>query len=142
LYFSFSSQVKTSKHNALPAHVALVLALEYGRPFAPVSKRADFFRFLLRKYPQAASITFWNRRTPYAYCLSKGAPVYLLRVLLQADPTIAPEALRRLNYQERRNALFLAFAAISRNEEPNILSRLRQRDGGELCLLKQVISFI
>ena len=107
------------------------------------SKEADCFRMLLRVYPEAAGmeggVGARYKKTPYQLATNNNLPPYYLRLLLRAAPNLNPAELHRLNYAERRMAMFLAFKAVSRNIEPLLLARLRfaKKD-----LLKHVISFL
>ena len=80
-----------------------------------------------------------NRKTPYQLAIDKNLPPYYLRLLLRAAPNLNPAELHRLNYAERRMAMFLAFKAVSRNVDPLLMARLRfeKKD-----LVKHVISFL
>ena len=107
------------------------------------SKEADCFRMLLRSYPEAAGMEggfgAWYKKTPYQLAVDKNLSPYYLRLLLRAAPDLNPSVLHRLNYAERRMAMFLAFNAVSRSGEALLLARLRfaKKD-----LLKHVISFL
>jgi len=46
-------------------------------------------------------------------------------MLLRAAPDHNPTELHRLNFAERRMAMFLAFYAISKDVKPLLLARLR-----------------
>ena len=108
-----------------------------------LSKEADCFRMLLRSYPEAAGIEggigAGYKMTPYTLAVDENLPSYYLRLLLRAAPDLNPAELHRLNYAERRMAMFLAFKALTRNVEPLLLARLRfeKKD-----LVKHVISFL
>ena len=104
-----------------------------------LSKEADMFRTLLQLYPEAAAIEGGigiHRRTPYQRALDYDLPSYYRRLLLRAVPNLNPAELRRLNYEERRMALFLVFRAETGNPEPSLLTRLRfgERGGFESLL--------
>ena len=107
------------------------------------SKEADYFRMFLRWYPEAAGIEGGigarYKKTPYQLAVDENLPPYYLRLLLRAAPDLNPAELHRLNYAERRMAMFLAFKGVSRNIEPLLLTRLRfaKKD-----LLKHVMSFL
>jgi hypothetical protein len=105
---------------------------------------ADMFRWLLRLYPEAAGIEggFGARceKTPYQRAVVWQLPDYYLRLLLRAAPTLNPAELHRLNYAERRMAMFLAFkATTARLQKPFLLARLR---GVNKDLVRCVVSFL
>jgi ankyrin repeat protein len=105
---------------------------------------ADLFRWLLRLYPEAAGIEggvgAGKKRTPYQLAVNKKLPNYYLRLLLRAAPTLNPAELHRLNYAERRMAMFLAFKAVTaRLQKPFLLARLR---GVNKDLVQRVITFL
>ena len=108
-----------------------------------LSKAADCFRMMLRMYPEAAGIEGGvgvdYKKTPYQLAVDKNLPPYYLRLLLRAAPDLNPAELHRLNYAERRMAMFLAFEAQTKNSEPLLLARLRfaKKD-----LVVHVISFL
>ena len=101
------------------------------------------FRLLLRMYPEAAGIEGGigaaNKKTPYQLAVKKKLPPYYLRLLLRAAPDLNPAELHRLNYAERRMAMFLAFGARASATEPPLLARLRF---AKMDLVKHVISFL
>ena len=125
-----------------------------------LSPEADCFRMLLRWYPQAAAIeggvdmVFNNdndeeeeeeesrivfKKTPYQLAVDEDLPPYYRRLLLRAAPELDPVELRRMNYEERRMAMFLAFTAVTTQVKPLLMARLRfeKKD-----LVKHVISFL
>jgi hypothetical protein len=110
---------------------------------ATTSEAADMFRWLLRLYPEAAGIeggvgaTF--KTTPYQLAVHFKLLDYYLRLLLRAAPTLNPAQLHRLNYAERRMAMFLAFRAESATMEAPLLARLR---GENKDLVQRVVSFL
>jgi ankyrin repeat protein len=106
-----------------------------------LSPAADAFRLLLRLYPEAAGIeggvgADYNV-TPYRIAVSRELPAYYLRLLLRAAPQLDPMELRRLNWEERRMAMFMAFVGVSRTPSP--LARLRAANKD---LVKHVVSFL
>jgi hypothetical protein len=106
----------------------------------PLSAAADAFRLLLRLYPEAAGTEGGlgaHNKTPYQLAVEKGLPVYYLRLLLRAAPDLDPAELRRLNWAERRMAMFVAFAAVAKS--PSLLARLRAANKD---LVKHVVSFL
>ena len=125
----------------LPLHYVINWNAESLRD-SLLSKEADCFRLLLRSYPEAAGIEGGvgaDKMTPYQLAVDKKLPPYYHRLLLRAAPNLNPAELHRLNYAERRMAMFLAFKALTRNIEPLLLARLRfeKKD-----LVKHVISFL
>ena len=106
----------------------------------PLSEAADAFRLLLRLYPEAAGIEGgvgdW-KTTPYQLAVEHNVPAYYRRLLLQASPNLDPAELRRLNGAERRLAMFVAFAAVSKSRL--LLARLRVANKD---LVKHVVSFL
>ena len=126
------------------------LPLHYLISFNPESLRrsllsdaAVLFSTLLRMYPEAVGmiggIGVAYRKTPYQLAVDNDLPSYYLRLLLRAAPNLNPAELHRLNYEERRMALFLAFAARARATEPPFLARLRF---AKMDLVKHVVSFL
>jgi hypothetical protein len=110
---------------------------------ATTSEDAGMFRWLLWLYPEAAGIeggvgaTF--KTTPYQLAVHFKLLDYYLRLLLRAAPTLDPAELHRLNYAERRMAMFLAFRAESATMEAPLLARLR---GENKDLVQRVVSFL
>ena len=108
-----------------------------------LSEAADCFRLFLRSYPEAAGIEggvgAWYKNTPYQLAVDNDLPPYYLRLLLRAAPNLNPAELHRLNYAERRMAMFLAFGAVTSDTQILLLARLRfeKKD-----LLKHVMSFL
>ena len=126
----------------LPLHYVIRFRAEQLRD-SLFSDQADLFRMMLRMYPEAAGIIgglgVTRRKTPYQLAVDNDLPSYYLRLLLRAAPTLNPAELHRLNYEERRMALFLAFAARARATEPPFLARLRF---AKMDLVKHVVSFL
>jgi hypothetical protein len=109
----------------------------------PLSEESDMFRWLLCLYPEAACIEggvgAGNKKTPYQMAVDKNLPDYYLRLLLRAAPTLNPAELHRLNYAERRMAMFLAFKATAATMKAPLLARLR---GESKDLVQRVVSFL
>ena len=82
----------------------------------------EVFRFLLRMYPDAASIPDSLGRTPYSKYV--GRKNDHARLLLRADPTVNCVELHRLNYLARRMALFLFFVGVRADGELTLFSQL------------------
>jgi ankyrin repeat protein len=74
-----------------------------------VSDEGDFFRLLLRFHPATAGIKDDHSRIPYDIAVANNLSTYFLRLLLSADPTIDPVQRHNLNFQVRRQGMFLAF---------------------------------
>ena len=111
---------------------------------SPLSKGADVFRMLLRWYPEAAGIAAGSPgdlKTPYQLADEPSQTIdpYFLRPLLRAAPDLNPSELHRLNYAERRMAMFLAFRAAASDPTPLLLARLRFANKD---LVKRVVSFL
>ena len=108
---------------------------------APLSEAADAFRLLLCLYPEAAGteggVGVGNKKTPYQLAVRQGLLPYYRRLLLRAAPHVDPAELRRLNWAERRLAMFVAFAAVA--AEAPVLARLRAESRD---LVKQVVSYL
>ena len=126
----------------LPLHCLFYWNAEPLR-YSLLSKEADCFRLLLRWHPEAAGIEGGIgaafKKTPYQLAVDDDLPPYYLRLLLRAAPDLNPAELHRLNYAERRMAMFLAFKAMPSQPEPLLLTRLRfaKKD-----LLRHVMSFL
>ena len=125
----------------LPLHY-LMKSRFYGFP-SPLSDAANFFRLMLRWYPEAAGIeagTGAMKKTPYQLALDCIRPdPYYLRLLLRAAPDLNPAELHRLNFAERRMAMFMAFRAVTTGVTPLLLARLRFENKD---LVKHVVSFL
>ncbi len=130
----------------LPLHLFVNVNSIYSHNLTPpaTSDYADVFRWLLRVYPEAAGIeggvgAEW-KRTRYQLAIDRNLPKYYRRLLLRAAPTLNPAELHRLNYEERRMAMFLAFkATTARLQKPFLLARLR---GVNKDLVQRVVSFL
>jgi ankyrin repeat protein len=104
---------------------------------------AEMFRWWLRVNPEAAGIVGGvgaaYTKTPYQLAVDQELPDYYLRLLLRAAPTLNPAELHRLNYAERRMAMFPAFKATSGTLKAPLLVRLR---GESKDLVQRVVSFL
>jgi ankyrin repeat protein len=129
------SDITSPRSGMLPLH----LLIERQYPIAEVSDEGDCFRLLLSLYPAAAGIKDDHSRSPYDMAVSKNLSAYFLRLLLAADPTIDPVRRHNLNFSARRQGMFLAFRAISRDLEPSMWSNLRFKGRD---LLQHVISYL
>ena len=106
------------------------------------AETADTFRWLLRIHPEAAGIEGGvgaNKKTAYHIAVDKVLPDYYLRLLLRAAPTLNPPELHRLNYEQRRMAMFLAFKAVTATVKAPLIVRLR---GESKDLVRRVVSFL
>ena len=146
------------KYNGwLPLHCLIKWNAESLRE-SLFSKEADYFRLLLRWYPEAAGIEGGVdeddededededeedapifRKTPYQLAVDENLPPYYLRLLLRAAPDLNPIELQRLNYAERRMAMFVTFNAVTSQLQPLLLKRLRFENKD---LVKHVVSFL
>jgi hypothetical protein len=126
----------------LPLHI-LIHSFE-SDDYRGIKSQCDMLRFLLRHYPAAVGITNDEGMTTYAIAVESHLPALVLRLLLRAAPEVDYQELRRLNYIERRGALYLLFAAKfpSNNDEVLITIWQRLRDQGDQQLVKEVVSFL
>ena len=109
--------------------------------FQPVSPSADILRLLLRLYPAAVNVKDKFKQTPYDIAVDRKLDTYFLRLLLREDLSMNPQELYRLNYKERRMALFIsAGAAIFGSTNEPIIWRMLWMNDKEI--LKKVISFL
>jgi hypothetical protein len=126
----------------LPLH-NLIACIAVTLKTGPLAEAADAFRLLLRLYPEAAGteggIGATHKRTPYqlALAVDHKLPAYYRRLLLRAAPDLDPAELRRLNWEERRLAMYVAYATVAKS--PSVLTRLRVAHNE---LLKNVVSFL
>ena len=128
-------------HGWLPLHGFFYSSHAKLRNCLPFSDEAECLRMLLHWYPEAVGIVAGvgdARMTPYQLAVGHNVDPYYLRMLLRALPDLNPADLHRLNYAERRMAMFLAFKAIS-TDDHMLLPRLRFANKD---LLKRVISFL
>lgn len=101
------------------------------------SPEADCLRLLLKANPTAVSVVDHVGDTPLSCVTPEN--LYLRRLLLLAQPSLAPVLAQQLNYNARRLGLFLASAAINADGIPNIFSRLRSTD---VHLLRLALSYL
>ena len=129
-------------HGWLPLHMFIFSHYAQLLSCLPFSDAADCLRMLLRLYPEAmgieASTGGAHRKTPYQLAVDNNVDPYYLRMMLRALPDYNPADLHRLNYAERRMAMFLAFKAVS-SDDRLLLPRLRFTNKD---LLKRVVSFL
>jgi len=134
-----STNAQNYSNGRLPLHFLLDFNADI-RETEHLSATADAFRLLLRLYPEAAGTEGGvgaHNKTPYQIAVDKGLPVYYRRLLLRAAPHLDPAELRRLNWAERRLAMFVAFTAVAKT--PSLLARLRAENKD---LVKHVVSFL
>jgi ankyrin repeat protein len=105
-----------------------------------VSYQAECVRLLLRLYPEGAGIKDDHSVSAYDIAISNDiCSIQLQRWMLSADPTIDPVRRRNLNFEARREGMFLAFRALSSDVKPTIWAKIRFRDKD---LLKRVITYL
>ena len=138
-----SATTTLSTNGWLPLHFFMSSGvLKFSSCSSPLSEKSDFFRMLLRWYPEAAGIeagTGKHKKTPYKMAVDRKVDPYYLRLLLHAAPNLNLAELHRLNYAERRMAMFMAFRAITTQPTPLLLARLRFENKD---LVKHVVSFL
>ena len=90
--------------------------------------------------PAAAGTEDRAGMTPYDLAaMGRSNSPWLLRLLLRACPALDPDELHRLNYAERRMALFLSERAITATMKPTIFARLRFENKD---IVKKIVSFL
>jgi len=115
--------------------------------FEPLSDEAAQLRFLLKVYPQGASHVNNKGETPYSLCGHQRVSAYARRLVLMAAPSLDPAELHRVNYEARRQVLFLVFAAVSSHSTPtpshrsNLLRRIHKLRGGP-GLVRKIATFL
>jgi ankyrin repeat protein len=124
-----------SYQGMLPLHFLLV----HQNFDSTVSIIADCFRYLLHLYPAAATIKNRIDESPYNLAVMLKIDDYYVRLLLNADLTIDSERRLALNYEAQKQAIFLAFRAVTTNKEPSIWIKLRDESRD---LLMHAISYL
>jgi ankyrin repeat protein len=114
------SNINYRRFQQLPLH----LLITYKRPRSEISKEADCFRLFLRLYSASAGIEDGHLISPYDLAVSENLSVYLISLLLNDDPTIDPVRRHNLNFDARRDGMFLAFRALSGNLQPSIWAKI------------------
>ena len=126
----------------LPLHLMMFISHSL-REASLLSPEADAFRQLLRLYPEAAGIEAGEgeyKKTPYQLAVEKNLPAYYRRLLLRAAPHLDPAELHRLNWAERRTAMYVAYAArFPKGTKPALLARFRVENPD---MVKHVVSFL
>jgi hypothetical protein len=120
---------------SLPLH----LLIDHKCVVSELSDEADCLRLFLRLYPSSAGIRNRCLKSPYDLAVEKNLKQYFIRLLLANDPTIDPVQRRDLNFEARREGMFLAFRALSTTLEPTIWTQLRYED---VILLARVMSYL
>jgi ankyrin repeat protein len=123
------------KSGKLPLHLLIVCKSLRNE----LSDEGDCLRLLLRLYPGSAGIKDDHLFTPYDLAVMDNLSPYFLRLLLSNDPAIDPVRRHYLNYEARRNGMFLAFRALSGNIKATIWAKIRN-EGKDL--LMRVISYL
>jgi hypothetical protein len=129
------SDVDESFSGQLPLHFLIV----QKPPRSEISDEADCFRLFLRLYPASAGIKDDHLISPYDLAVSQNLSTYFIRLLLNADATIDPERRHNLNFDARKEGMFLAFRALSANLEPTIWAKMHLKG---IDLLSHVLSFL
>jgi hypothetical protein len=137
---------------SLPLHILLANKDPVMYTFAPTSEETAALRFLLSKHPAAVGVANGLGRAPsavghtaYDISVREGLNPHVRRLLLRARPETDPEELHRLNYAERRGAMFLAFSAVYPESGTMIKSfpvLRRFVDLGHMDVLKHVVTYL
>jgi hypothetical protein len=90
-----------SSNNLCSGQLPLHLLMKHNPPRTKLSDEGDCFRLFLRIYSASADIEDGDTWTPYLMALDQKLSAYFIRLLLAADPTIAPATRRDLNYAAR-----------------------------------------
>jgi hypothetical protein len=117
----------------------LYLLIKFKPLIAELSDEGDCLRLFLRLYPASAGIEDGHSISPYDLAVSKNLSKYVLRILLAADPTIDPVRRGNLNFEARKEGMFLAFRALSTTMKPTVWSQIRFKD---VKLLERVMSYL
>jgi hypothetical protein len=142
-------------YNSFPAavglpffHGRLILLIMFESKYyhallTPMSPWDKVVRHALQLCPTALATVRGDGETVYRssqMCRSKTNP-HFLRLILRAAPQLDPEELRRLNYEDRRGALYLLlFAKFPVCEQKTIWQRLKEH--GDRQLFKEIILFL
>jgi hypothetical protein len=142
IYVYIFIRVKRTPHNKysqrngqLPLHCFL----QDRDHISEVSDEGDCFRLLLGLYPAAAGIKDYHLLSPHDMAVSTKLSPYFIRLLISADPAIDPVERCNLNYEARRQAMFLAFRALSSNVERTVWAKLHLKGRG---LLQRLITYL
>jgi hypothetical protein len=118
----------------LPIHL---LCLNFE---ADQSRYTDVLSFLVRHHPEGVSTL--NNEGDSAYsklCSSLPDPIYAHRLMLRVNPDLDRATYLRMNYEARRQAMFLLFSAVSINVKLKMLRRLKISN---VELVKVVLSYL
>jgi ankyrin repeat protein len=136
--YSEAAKAQTSLAGSLPLH----LLIERFQSDSLSTKFGDMLRVLLRYYPDAAEKPDSDGVIPYSMAVEGAMPFLIRRLLLRAVPVIDPAELRRLNYEERRMAMFLAYSAVPQSITNSFVVRLRRLTNKDHSLLRLIVSFL
>jgi hypothetical protein len=106
---------------------------------SPLSAETNMLRYLLRHYPAAVTIRAGpddGNKNVYELAIEHKHPDFVRRLLLRAAPELDPDELRRLNFAERRMALFLAHCAISKNADHSSCNGSNNSNGGRCFIIR------
>jgi ankyrin repeat protein len=137
----YPEAARITAEGALPLHVLFDGFLTGDKTTLSVND-IDILRELLACYPEGAGKPSSTGSTPYDLAVEYEMPVLIRQLLLRADPTIDPAELRRLNYMERRMAMFLAYSAIPKTTADSFVVRLRRVKNKDETLLRLIVSFL
>lgn len=132
----FTPPSRDLRSGYLPLHT--LICYKYWA-ISELSDEGDCFRLLLRLYPAAAGIEDDHLDSAYDKAVSKNLSAYFLRLLLSADPTIDPVRMHTLNFEARRQGMFLAFSALTSDVEATIWTKIRLKGRD---ILQHVVSYL
>jgi ankyrin repeat protein len=118
----------------LPLHIFCEM---HHDPIHEMEAEADCLRYLIKMYPDGVKIADKSGMTPLQHAVPEN--IFMRRQLLTMDPSQSIEEMRTLNYEAKRQGIFLAFAAINAYGIPNIFCNLRTRDQH---LLQYALSYL
>jgi hypothetical protein len=131
-----SISVLLAMDRQIPLHMITRIASRARLGTAENLSASECIRFLLKIYPDGASIEDGSSRMPYHYLSTEC--IMMKRVLLRANPHADINEFRSLNWAARKFFMFLAYGAIT-SEGYFIFRELRER---KLDCLKHVVSFL
>jgi hypothetical protein len=131
-----TSETVGDYYGMLPLHLLLG---NFTTEETSVSIISDIFRFILHSYPAAVGVKDGENRNVYDLAIEYRVDDYFIRLLLDADRSVAPERRLDLNYSARKEALFLSYRALSTDREPIIWVKLRNESRD---LLRHTISYL
>jgi hypothetical protein len=123
------------------------------------SRTEGVVRLLLKHHPEAAALCgvvpaddTSATGSCYDFAVEKGLPKHIRRLLLRAAPDLNRDEYHRLNYTDRRMAMFLAFRAVPKDSSKTdmkkkvknpFISGLRLLGlDQERALLRQIVSYL